>query len=177
MTTNSQNVTLNNGFTVTAGTPVITQINPNIGNPGQTLNVTSTANTPMGARHHHSQLRCPGITVNTADRSIRPATSLTVNITIGAGTAPLGPVEVQTTTGERNGERAWRLYCAGGIVFLRLRCLLLSPGPNVGGMPINSTIIARLQPADGPDHDHHQHRDPDIWSAIRTRAGSPFRVR
>jgi hypothetical protein len=35
--TNSQNLTLSGGFAVTAGTPVITQINPNIGNPGQTL--------------------------------------------------------------------------------------------------------------------------------------------
>ena len=43
VTTNGVPLTLNNVFSVTAGTPVITQINPNIGNPGQTsLTVTIT---------------------------------------------------------------------------------------------------------------------------------------
>src|SRR5437016_1828381 len=35
MTTNAEVVTLNNGFTVTNGTPVITQVNPNTGQQGQ----------------------------------------------------------------------------------------------------------------------------------------------
>ncbi len=36
VTTSGQTLTLNNAFAVTAGTPVITEINPNIGTPGQT---------------------------------------------------------------------------------------------------------------------------------------------
>src|SRR5258708_33270921 len=35
LTTNAEVVTLNNGFTVTNGTPVITQVNPNTGQQGQ----------------------------------------------------------------------------------------------------------------------------------------------
>ncbi len=35
MTTNAEVVTLNNGFTVTAATPVLTSVNPNTGQQGQ----------------------------------------------------------------------------------------------------------------------------------------------
>jgi hypothetical protein len=43
VTTNGTTVTLGGGFSVTPGTPVITQISPNIGNPGQTgLTITIT---------------------------------------------------------------------------------------------------------------------------------------
>ena len=43
LTTGSEVVTLSNGFAVGAGTPVITQVNPNTGQQGQTnLNVAIT---------------------------------------------------------------------------------------------------------------------------------------
>jgi hypothetical protein len=111
--TNSGNpITLSNAFDVTAGTPVITQINPNIGNPAQTgLTVTITGQytnwTSTGATPSTVTIGTPadGITVVGAAGPGLPgpvvsatATSITVNVNIASG-APLGPAEVWVTTG------------------------------------------------------------------------------
>jgi len=136
VTTNSQSVSLNNGFTVTAGTPVITQINPNYGNPGQTLNVTiygqytlwsSSTTVSFGA----------GITVNTVTEN--SPTQLTVNITIGAATSP-GPFDVQTTTGGEM-ETVPGGFTVQPVSVPAPTLISLSPGPNAGGVPINSSFI------------------------------------
>src|ERR1019366_7111048 len=65
---------------------------------------------------------------------------LTANITIGAA-VPLGPVDVQTTTGgEIEDVPGGFTVQAASIPAPSL--LSLSPGAYAGGMPINSNIIA-----------------------------------
>jgi hypothetical protein len=106
-------ITLPNSFTViTAEVPVITQINPNIGNPSQTgLTVTISGQytnwTSTGATPSTVTIGTPadGITVVGAAGPGLPgpvvfatATSITVNVNIASG-APLGPAEVWVTTG------------------------------------------------------------------------------
>lgn len=143
VTTNSTPLTLNNAFSVTAGTPVITQINPNIGNPGQTLNVTLTGQYTNWVQGTTTASFGAGITVNTV--TVNSITSATVNITIGAST-PVGPVTVTTTTGgEVENVPGGFTVQAASIPAPSL--ISLSPGPNygstgVGGtIPINSSII------------------------------------
>lgn len=97
VTTGAEVVTLNNGFTVNAGTPVLTQVNPNTGQQGQTL--ASVAVT--GQLTHFVQGTTvanfgAGITVNST--TVANATSVTANITIAAN-APTGPRTVTMTTG------------------------------------------------------------------------------
>jgi hypothetical protein len=112
VTYSGQPVTLSGGFTVTAGIPVITQINPNIGNPGQTIttltltgqytNWTSSGGTPSTVT---IGTPAEGITVVGAAGPGLPgpvisasATSITVSVSIASG-APLGPADVSVTTG------------------------------------------------------------------------------
>lgn len=134
VTTNSATQTLHGALSITAGTPVITQISPNIGNPGQTLNVTLTGQYTNWVNGTTTASFGAGITVNTV--TVNSPTSVTVNITIGAGT-PVGPVTVMTTTG---GEVE---TVAGGFTVQAATIpapslLSVSPGTSSGGVPINS---------------------------------------
>jgi hypothetical protein len=148
--TNGQNVSLNNAFAVTAGTPEITQINPNYGNPGQTsLSITltglytnwSTSTTvTMGTA---SSLISVGGQPAGSPGPVTSATATSVTFTISIpSNAPLGPVEVTTTTG------AEVEIVPGGFTVQAASIpapsvALISPGLNVGGnVPINSSIIA-----------------------------------
>ena len=151
VTTNGQQQTLTNGFNVTAGTPVITQISPNFGNPGQNnlmvtltgqyTNWTSTTTVTFGTA-------ADGISVGgAAAGSPGPvvsatATSITVSLNIASG-APLGPATVSTSEGES---------VPGGFTVQAATIpapslLSISPGPNngsvpnSGNLPINSNII------------------------------------
>ncbi|HEX3985959.1 MAG TPA: Ig-like domain-containing protein [Acidobacteriaceae bacterium] len=138
ITTNSQSETLSNGFSVTSGTPVITQINPNIGNPAQTLNVTLTGQYTNWVNGTTNAGFGPNVTVNST--TVNSATNLTANITVSS-TAPLGPADVTTTT---NSEVE---TVAGGFTIQAATIpapslLSLSPGANAAGMPINSSIVA-----------------------------------
>ncbi|MGD0911310.1 MAG: Ig-like domain-containing protein, partial [Terracidiphilus sp.] len=139
--TNGSTLTLNNAFTVLAGTPEITQINPNVGTTGQTLNVnivglyTNWMNGTTVASFGGSS---SGITVNST--TVSSTNSLTANITI-SGTAALGPVGVTTTT---NSEVE---NVAGGFTIESPtppspQVISLSPGASAGGMPLNSAINA-----------------------------------
>ncbi len=138
ITTNSQNVTLSAGFSVTPGTPVITQINPNIGNPGQTLNVTVYGQYTNWVNGTTTASFGPNITVNTV--TVNNPSNLTANITIGAA-APLGPADVTTTTNSEV-ETVSGGFTIQAATIPAPSLLSLSPGANAGGMPINSSIIA-----------------------------------
>jgi hypothetical protein len=158
--TSGQNVSLNNGFSVTSGTPVITQINPNYGNPSQSLSVTLTGlytnwttstTVTMGTSSSGITVggtltggACVGTQqpagtpgpVNTAS-----ATSVTFCITIASG-APLGPVEVTTNTGAEM-ENVPGGFTVQAATIPPPSVSLISPGLATGGnMPINSSIIA-----------------------------------
>jgi hypothetical protein len=108
VTYSGQPVTLSGGFTVTAGIPVISQINPNVGNPGQTgLTLTLTGQYTNWTTASTVTIGTPadGITVVGAAGPGLPgpvvtatATSVTVSVSIAAG-APVGPAEVWVTTG------------------------------------------------------------------------------
>ena len=99
---------MSGAFNVTAGTPVITQVNPNFGNPGTTAlsvtitgqytNWTSASTVTIGTA-------ADGITVEGAAGPGLPgpvtfnsATSVTVLVDIASG-APVGPADVTVTTG------------------------------------------------------------------------------
>jgi len=154
VTTNSQTVTLNNGFAVTAGTPAITVINPNIGNPGQTLSVTITGQYTNWVNGTTTASFGPGISVGGAADgvsgpvTVNSPTSLTAQLVISSSAA-LGPVSVITTTG------AEVENVPGGFTIQPATppsptVLSLSPGPNVSvpagatnvGMPLNANITA-----------------------------------
>ncbi|MGH9605831.1 MAG: Ig-like domain-containing protein [Terracidiphilus sp.] len=154
VSTNSQNVQLNNAFAVTAGTPVITVINPNIGNPGQSLSVTITGRYTNWVNGTTTASFGPGISVGGAANgvsgpvTVNNATSLTANLIISAGAA-LGPVSVVTTTG---GEVE---NVPGGFTIQSATppsptVISLSPGPYVSlpagttnyGMTLNSIVTA-----------------------------------
>ncbi|HEY1902662.1 MAG TPA: Ig-like domain-containing protein [Terracidiphilus sp.] len=138
VTTNSQVVSLNNGFSVTAGTPAITQINPNIGTDGQTLNVSLSGVYTNWVQGTTTISFGSGITVNSV--TVSNATNLTANITIGAST-PTGPVSVMTTTGGEV-ENVPGGFTVDPVTVPSPTLLSLSPSPSAGVMPINSNIIA-----------------------------------
>jgi len=160
VTTNSVPLSLPNSFTVTAGTPVITQISPNIGNPGQTgLTVTITGQytnwTSSGGTPTTVTIGTPadGITVVGAAGPGLPgpvvtatATSITVNVSI-ASNAPVGPAEVWVTTGGSTQEVPGG-FTVQAVSIPAPSLLSISPGPNYGSsgiggtMPINSSITA-----------------------------------
>ncbi len=134
----SQNVQLNGAFSVTAGTPAITQINPNIGTDGQTLNVSISGIYTSWLQGTTTVSFGSGITVNTV--TVSNPTNLTANITIGASTTT-GPVDVATTTGGE-GETVPGGFTVDPASVPSPTLLSLSPGASAGGMPINSNIIA-----------------------------------
>lgn len=138
VTTNSQNVQLTNSFSVTAGTPAITQINPNIGTDGQTLNVGINGIYTSWVNGTTTVSFGTGVTVNSV--TVSNSSTLTANITIGAST-PTGPVTVVTTTGGEV-ETVPGGFTIDPATVPSPTLLSLSPGASAGGMPINSNIIA-----------------------------------
>jgi hypothetical protein len=138
VTTNSQNVQLSGAFSVTAGTPAITQINPNIGTDGETLNVNISGIYTSWVQGTTTVSFGSGITVNTV--TVSDATDLTANISIGAST-PTGPVNVITTTGGEV-ENVPGGFTVDPATVPSPTLLSLSPGAGGGGMPINSNVIA-----------------------------------
>jgi len=143
VTTLGQSVQLSSGFTVTAGTPIITQINPNFGNPGQTsLQVTINGqytNWVNGTTVATFQQAITGITV--ASTVASNATTLVATINIPSG-APLGPVNVVTTTGGEV-ENVPGGFTVQAATIPAPTLVSLSPGPNNSdNVPINSSFTA-----------------------------------
>ena len=137
ITTSGNQQTLPSGFAVTAGTPVITQISPNYGNPGQSgLAVTVYGQYTNWVNGTTIANFGPSITVLTT--VVNSPTQLVATITIPSGTA-VGPETVTTTTG------AEIESVAGGFTVQAATVpaptlLSISPGPNAGGVPINSNF-------------------------------------
>ncbi len=146
VTTNGSTQTLGHGFNVTPGTPVITQISPNIGNPGQT-NLTITLTGQYTNWDNTSTVTigtaADGITVVGAAGPGLPgpivtatATSITVKVNIDAA-APLGPAGVSVTTGGSTPSVPGG-FTVQAVVIPPPSILSISPGMNAGGIPINS---------------------------------------
>lgn len=96
VTTGTEVASLSNGFTVNAGVPAITLVNPNSGQQGQTLDVAVTGQFTSFVQGTTVVGFGAGITVNTV--TVTNATSLTANISIAANAAS-GVRTVTTTTG------------------------------------------------------------------------------
>ncbi|MGC2326019.1 MAG: Ig-like domain-containing protein, partial [Candidatus Sulfotelmatobacter sp.] len=133
---------------------VITEINPNIGTPGNSVTVTIYGQYTNWVNGTTTASFGPGISVRGAADgvsgpvTVNSATNLTAQLAI-ASNAALGPVDVITTTG---GEVE---NVPGGFTIQPATppsptLLSLSPGPNVGttpgsptpGMPLNSAVTA-----------------------------------
>jgi hypothetical protein len=144
--TNGQTLTLNGAFAVTAGTPVITQINPNIGTPGNSVTVTIIGQYTNWVNGTTTANFGPGISVGGAADGVsgpvvvNSATNLTAQLVISAG-ATLGPVTVITTTGPEV-ENVPGGFTIQAATIPAPTIISLSPGSNAGGMPLNSNIIA-----------------------------------
>jgi hypothetical protein len=136
VTTNGTTLTLNNAFSVLAGTPAITQINPNIGTDGQTLNVTITGLYTDWIQGTTTVSFGSGITVNTV--TVNATNSLVANITIGASAAT-GPYTVMTTTGGEV-ETVPGGFTVEPATIPAPTLLSVSPGVNAGSLPINSVF-------------------------------------
>ena len=135
--TNSQDVQLTGAFSVLAGTPVITQINPNFGNPGQTLNVTLDGLYTDWIQGTTTVSFGSGITVNTV--TVSATNQLTANITIGAAT-PWVRRDAITTTGGQVENVPAGFTIQGGNHSSAPAPKSISPGVNAGGVPINSNF-------------------------------------
>ncbi len=152
VTTNSETVTLNSGFSVTPGTPIITQINPNIGAPGATVNVTLTGQyTNWGATTKASfgpEVSVGGAAAGVAGPVVvANPTTLTATIAVAPGAA-VGPQDVVVTTGAEV-EHIPGGFTVQAPAITPPTVITFSPGANAGGMPINSNIIAVFsQPMD-----------------------------
>src|SRR6266850_476865 len=95
VTTGAEVVTLNNGFTVTAGLPVIATVTPNSGQQGQNVTLAVAGQFTHFAQGT-SQVVIDGITVNSV--TVTDATSLTAYLTIPAPAA-VGSRTLTITTG------------------------------------------------------------------------------
>ena len=149
VTTNGTTLTLNNAFAVTAGTPVITVVSPNIGNPGQsglTVTITGLYTSWTNASTVTFGTAANGISVGGAAAGApgpvvsSTPTSVTVSLNIASG-APLGPVSVSVTTGALT-QTVGSGFTVQAATIPAPYLISLSPGSNAGGVPINSSIIA-----------------------------------
>ncbi len=136
--TNSQSLQLTGAFSILAGTPVITQISPNIGTDGQTLDVTLTGLYTDWIQGTTAVSFGSGITVNSV--TVNTTTSLDANITIGASAAT-GPYDVIATTGGEI-ETVPGGFTVEPTVVPAPTLVSFSPGANAGGIPINSSFTA-----------------------------------
>ena len=116
VTTGIEAASLANGFTVQAGTPVLSTLVPNSAQQGQ----TSLAVTITGQATNFVQGTSPvtfgqGITVNTV--TVTNATSLTANITVAVN-SPAGPRTVTVTTGTEVATSVNGFTVAAGTVMI-----------------------------------------------------------
>jgi hypothetical protein len=122
LTTGGESASLASGFTVTAGTPVITQVNPGSGTQGQTnLNVAITGQFTHFAQGTTTANFGANITVNSV--TVTDATDATVNISI-SGTATGGSRSISLTTGTE--------VVSGSFTVSSSSAVILSVNPNTG---------------------------------------------
>jgi len=138
MTTNAEVVTLNNGFTVTNGTPVITQVNPNTGQQGQ-LNESLTI---TGMFTHWVQntttAMFSGTGVNVVSLTVNSATSATVVLNINPAAAA-GPRNVTLTT------NAEVVTLISGFTVINVTPSTLSVNRKVLNYGINGSLVTSPQ--------------------------------
>jgi hypothetical protein len=118
VTTEAEVVTLANGFSVTNGLPVLTTVNPNTGQQGQ----TSLAVTISGNFTHFttaSVVTFSGTGVTAGVPTAATSTSLTVPVTIAAN-APLGAQGIQVVTGAETVSLANAFTVAAGTPVITL---------------------------------------------------------
>lgn len=96
LTTGTDVQNFNNGFTVTAASPVLLSVNPKRGQQGQNLSVTITGEFTHFAQGSTLVSFGAGITVSSV--TVASPTSLGAQIQVPA-TAPTGPTSVTVTTG------------------------------------------------------------------------------
>ncbi|SPE29771.1 hypothetical protein SBA6_1160007 [Candidatus Sulfopaludibacter sp. SbA6] len=129
LTTGSEVATLANGFTVTAGTPVLLSANPNSGQQGQHLSVALAGQFTSWVQATTTASFGAGVTV--ASLTVTSLTSATaiLNIDIAAAT---GPRTITLTTGTEVETLTNGFTVAAGTP------VLLSPNPNSGqqGRPL-----------------------------------------
>ena len=150
VTTNGTPLTLPASFTVTPGTPVITAISPNIGNPGQTaltINLSGQYTNWTAASTVTIGTVADGITVVGAAGPGQPGpvtyispTSVSVSVNIASG-APVGPAGVSIATGGSTQSVAGG-FTVQAAVIPAPSVISLSPGSYAGGIPINSSFTA-----------------------------------
>ena len=132
MTTSGEVASLNNAFTVTATTPVITNINPNSLAQGATSNIAITGQYTHFSASSSANFGA-GIVVNSV--TFNSATSLTANITVSP-TANTGSNNVQVTTGSEI------VVSTNGFTITAGPAVLLSVTPNNAGQGASSVSIA-----------------------------------
>ncbi|HEY3826888.1 MAG TPA: Ig-like domain-containing protein, partial [Bryobacteraceae bacterium] len=98
VTTGAQTLVLFNAFSVTGGTAEISQLSPNTGSQGQTLNVTITGTNTNFTQNVTIANFGQGISVNTL--TVNSLTSATANITVAANAAAQENSVTLTTLGE-----------------------------------------------------------------------------
>jgi hypothetical protein len=145
VTTSGQTQTLSNGFTVTAGTPSITVINPNIGVASQSVTVTINGQYTSWVNGTTKANFGAGISVGgAAAGTAGPVTvtapgTLTASLVIGAAAAT-GPRTVLVTTGAES-ESVASGFTVQPVTVSPPSIISLSPGSDAS-MPINGNIIA-----------------------------------
>ena len=124
LTTGAEVVTLTNGFTVTAGTPVLTTVNPNTGQQAQTgESVALTGQFTHWVQGTTTASFGAGITVATL--TINSATTATASLNIDAAAA-LGARNVTLTTG------AEVVTLTNGFTVTAATPVLTTVNPNTG---------------------------------------------
>ncbi|HEY5329958.1 MAG TPA: Ig-like domain-containing protein [Acidobacteriaceae bacterium] len=146
VTTGSENVTLSNGFNVLAGTPVITQINPNIGTPNATVVVTINGQYTNWVNGTTTASFGTKISVGGAAEGtsgpvvVNNATTLTATLNIDTAAA-LGPRDVVVTTGGEV-DTVPAGFTVQPTTVSPPTVISLSPGAYSSGMSINGSITA-----------------------------------
>jgi uncharacterized repeat protein (TIGR01451 family) len=134
LTTNAEVVTLANGFTVTAGNPVLTQVNPNAGQQGQqSLSVAIT-----GQYTHFVQGTTAasfGVGITVASLTVNSATSATVVLNID----PAAATGVRTVTLMTGAEA---VTLANGFTVTAGTSVLTQVNPNTGQQGQQSLSVA-----------------------------------
>jgi hypothetical protein len=135
LTTGSEVAALTNGFTVTAGAPVLLSVSPSTGQQGQqSLPVTITGQFTHFAQGATQVSFGPGITVSGV--TVTSATTLTAQINIAAG-ATVGARAVTVTTGTE----VVSLTNAFSVVQASTGPTIVSVSPNSGLQSQNLSVV------------------------------------
>jgi len=140
VTTHTQTVTLSGGFNVTASVPVVTQVNPNIGVPNSTVQVTLSGLFTNWVNGTTTVRVGTDNSIVASQVQVSSPTSLTANLQI-ATAAGFGPYDVTVTTGSEV-ETVPGGFTVQPTTISAPSLVSLSPGAYANGTPINSNIIA-----------------------------------